>query len=122
MNGCITSARRLAAGVTAVLVLLAVSVALGSPGPAAADGPVLSRAHVVSFNIYGGNGNATQGFNTSATTYHGTNTVQTRLFARGTNTISIGLQEACQNQWNVFMIRPGFDGCSSGWVRQAALA
>lgn len=54
-----------------------------------------SAAQVVQFNIYGGNGNATSGYNTQVAP-----AIVASIEARNPYPFMVGLNEVCQNQYN----------------------
>ncbi len=73
-----------------------------------------SRPHVATWNIYGANGNAYEGFNTNvtATDTTGTNTgtVQDRIRDRWPHLYAVGLQEVCAQNWNYIIYELAFYG------------
>lgn len=85
--------------VTSVLLLVPVHVDARVIG---AYRPTVPQ--VATFNIYGGNGNAYEGFNDEVAAYGGSNTVQTRTIARGSYQRALGLQEVCQTQYDEIML------------------
>jgi len=86
-----------------------ISVATG----ARSVGWSLSRPHLVTFNIRGGNGDATTGFNGDATALFSSNTVQSRIKARWPYTYAIALQEVCDNNYKQIVWELAF-GYTSG--------
>jgi len=83
-----------------------------------AGSTMLNHRQVATMNIYGGVGNATKYFNGPATTYSSTNTVQSRMLARGSNLTGIGLQEVCEANYNLIvyeLVAKGQTGGSNGF-------
>lgn len=114
-----------------VLVALCAAVLAGQPSPAsgmpaaldsptAVDAPEAVRGinrnvtQVVSFNIYGGLGDATERFNDQITQYGDTGTVQSRVAGRWPNVYAAGFQEVCEANWNLVIFELNVLGLTGG--------
>lgn len=70
----------------------------------------LNQAHVATWNIFGGNGNALTNFNANVAPIGGSNTVQTRVKSRWPYLYGLGLQEICESQYQTIRFELYVDG------------
>jgi hypothetical protein len=82
--------------------------------PWAVSGSSRNATQVVSFNMYGGLGDATERFNDQITEFGDAGTVQSRIAGRWPNVYAAGLQEVCEANLNLIIFELNILGLTGG--------